>query len=940
MLRKTHRIFSVILIIFTIMLWVIPPASADNESDRTIKVGYFNSHNFMEGIGDDVYKRGYAYDYLQKVAYYTGWKYEYVYGDWSVVFDMLKDGEIDLMPGISYTAERAEQLSFPEYTMGVENYYIYAMADSDISDAGISGLAGKTVGCTVDSRQMELLKEWNDENGNMIHIAVYKGREAAQEDLRNGKIAAIVDTDNAVLPTEGMLPLVKIGFSDYYLAVADEHKEILDELNKALENIHSTMPYYTYELHDKYFSETAVSHTLSDQEEAWLDSHDKLRVGYINKYIPYSDTAKDGSVMGIVKDIVPAMLEGLNISNRVEVIYRGFDSFDDIISALRNNEIDAVFPIYDDIWYSEKSDIFQTASVISSASIMVYKGDYEQSLNKIAVWENNIIQQAYTKTYYPDAEIVFFPTVTECIDAVLDGRVDSTILNGLRTEWLLKESKYEDLRAVRLAESSAFGFGVASGNTGLLELLNHCIGTLEKDFALIKSYGYLSDDQIYTVMEFAEDHTMLVMFVLLLIIALIVIAFVIYITGSRRQKLVMKRSEAVLQMQKEELRIAKEQADEANKAKSVFLFNMSHDIRTPMNAILGFADLLKKHMGDAEKQLRYIDNIKISGGYLLGLINNVLEMSRIESGKLVLNETRENLNELIKNSEVVLCEEYKLKKLTIVRDIELTHQEVYCDATKLQQILLNIVSNAVKYTPENGKITISIKDLPCEKEGYSNYRMIVEDTGIGMSKEFLPHLFENFTREKTVTDNKIAGTGLGMGIVKKIVELMGGEIEVFSEQGKGTKIVINVPLRLAEEVKGSEEDKTEAEYSFEGKRILLAEDNDLNAEIAAEFLGEMGFETERAEDGAVCLDMLEKAPAGYYDIILMDIQMPNVNGIKATKLIRQLEDKAKADIPIVAVTANVFEDDKKRALDAGMNGFAAKPIEPENLFAALEEALR
>lgn len=940
MLRKTHRIFSLILIIFTVMLWVIPPASAHNESGRTIKVGYVNSHNFMEGIGDDVYKRGYAYDYLQKVAYYTGWKYEYVYGDWSVVFDMLKNGEIDLMPGISYTSERAKQLSFPEYTMGVENYYIYAMADSDVSAAGISGLAGKTVGCTVDSRQMELLKKWNDENGNMIHIVGYKGRESAQEDFRNGKIAAIVDTDNAVLPTEGMLPLVKIGFSDYYLAVADEHKEILDELNEALENIHSTMPYYTYELHDKYFSETAVSHTLSDQEEAWLDSHDKLRVGYINKCIPYSDTAKDGSATGIVKDIVPAMLERLNISDRLEVSYRGFDSFDEILSALRNNEIDAVFPIYDDIWYSEKADIFQTAGVISSASIMVYKGDYEQLLNKMAVWENNIIQQAYTKTYYPDAEIVFFPTVTECIDAVLDGRVDSTILNGLRTEWLLKESKYQDLHAVRLAEASTFGFGVASGNTGLLELLNHCIGTLEKDFALIKSYGYLSDDLVYTVMDFAEDYIMLVMFVLLLIIALIVIAFVIYITGSRRQKLIMQRSETVLQMQKEELRIAKEQADEANKAKSVFLFNMSHDIRTPMNAILGFADLIKKNMGDTEKQIRYIDNIKVSGSYLLGLINNVLEMSRIESGKLVLNETRENLHELIKNSELVFGEEYKLKRLTIVRDIELTHPEVYCDATKLQRILLNIVSNAVKYTPENGKITISIKELPCEREGYADYHIIVEDTGIGMSKEFLPHLFENFAREKTVTDNKIVGTGLGMGIVKKIVELMGGEIEVFSEQGKGTKIVITVPLRLADENEGSVAEKESAECSFEGKRILLAEDNDLNAEIAAEFLGEMGFETERAEDGAVCIDMLEKAPAGYYDIILMDIQMPNVDGIKAASLIRQLEDKAKADIPIVAVTANVFEDDKKRALDAVMNGFAAKPIEHEKLFAALEQALR
>ncbi len=395
------------------------------------------------------------------------------------------------------------------------------------------------------------------------------------------------------------------------------------------------------------------------------------------------------------------------------------------------------------------------------------------------------------------------------------------------------------------------------------------------------------------------------------------------------------------QKKQKDLADALDAAKKANKAKSDFLFSMSHDIRTPMNAIIGYTDLLKKNVDNPELRDRYIENIQTSNGYLLDLINNVLDTARIESGKVTLDEEPSDTYLIGKNLDTAFAGEIEKKHLKYTVHDSTVHRYVYHDVTKMAQIIFNIVSNAVKYTPEGGSIDIYFSETPSEREGWADFTSVVKDTGIGISEKFLPHIFDSFSREKSVTDSKIVGTGLGMGIVKRLVELMGGTISVESELGKGTTVSFTISHRIAEAPTETEHIDTDIDSkTFSGKRILLAEDNELNAEIAMEILSEAGFEVEHAEDGIICVDMLNKHAVGYYDLVLMDVQMPNMDGLKATTVIRQFPDKAKSRTPILAMTANAFEEDRKKCLDAGMNGFIAKPIDVQKLMNTLAEIFK
>ena len=391
-----------------------------------------------------------------------------------------------------------------------------------------------------------------------------------------------------------------------------------------------------------------------------------------------------------------------------------------------------------------------------------------------------------------------------------------------------------------------------------------------------------------------------------------------------------------------ELEEAYNKSQSASKAKSSFLFNMSHDIRTPMNAILGFADLIEKHLDEKDKCKMYLQKLKSSSSFLLSLINNILDMARIESGQTEIVESVWNVNNFVSDLVSVFESAIKEKNLKFIKFMDIKHENVYCDATRLRQIYLNIISNAVKYTPNGGEIKLIIKEIECDKEGYARFQTVVSDTGIGMSKEFLPHIFEEFSREKTTTESRVVGTGLGMPIVKTLVTLMHGTIEVESEQGVGTKFTVTLDHRIArkEEIKVEEEEiKDKDIVSYKGKRILLAEDNELNTEIAVTILEEAGFIVEHAENGQVCVDMIKNAKIGYYDLVLMDIQMPVMDGYKATETIRAINNP-RCDIPIIAMTANAFDEDKRKAFVIGMDGHIAKPINIPQLLETISKVLK
>lgn len=427
----------------------------------------------------------------------------------------------------------------------------------------------------------------------------------------------------------------------------------------------------------------------------------------------------------------------------------------------------------------------------------------------------------------------------------------------------------------------------------------------------------------------------------------------------------------------EKLEKMAEEARSANEAKTRFLFNMSHDIRTPMNAIIGFSNFLKQHVDDREKTLEYIDKIQTSSSFLLSLINDVLEMARIESGKAMLKMESGCLSDLVNSLNAVFEPSIRTKNLKYSCNLNVTHEYLICDKTKLREIILNILGNAIKYTPDGGQVTVDITEENLAREGYARYRFVVKDTGIGMSEEYLPHIFEEFTRERTSTESKVFGAGLGLPIVKALIDLMGGTVEIESKVGKGSTFIVTLPFQLAdqeqirlldqrksektdlqasdwgeeklredpkipEKAKKSEKTVENSESSqeacFQGKRVLLAEDNDLNAEIAETILEERGFVVERAADGELCVEELQKKPERYYDMILMDIQMPNMDGYTAAEVIRKLKDPRRLT-PIVAMTANAFEEDRRKAFEAGMNAHIAKPINVDAMFETIREIL-
>lgn len=412
------------------------------------------------------------------------------------------------------------------------------------------------------------------------------------------------------------------------------------------------------------------------------------------------------------------------------------------------------------------------------------------------------------------------------------------------------------------------------------------------------------------------------------------VTHVLYVT-----RIVSKQKQQ--ELEQEQLKIAYEAAERANEAKTAFLFNMSHDIRTPMNAILGYTKLIKKEITDP-KLLHYQEMIEKSGNLLLSIINNVLDMSRIESGKMELDINYGRAEVITSEICDVFAEDIKKKNLTLKRVVNVQHEHIMMDKIKVQEIFMNLISNAVKYTPPGGTITITIDEIPCDKEGYVTFKSCVADNGIGMSEEFLPHIFDSFSRERNTTLGGVIGTGLGMSIVKSLVDLMEGTIEVESKTGEGSRFTVILQHKLADE-KYYEKRKAAAvktDMNFSGKHILLAEDNDLNAEIATAMLEDMGFAVDRAKDGVICINRIEHMPSDTYDLILMDIQMPNMDGYKATKIIRRLPDSKKAGIPIVAMTANAFDEDKREAFAAGMNGHIAKPIDTEKIQNVLSEVIK
>ncbi len=932
-IKKLSHYF-LITILWCLCVGVLAFFSVDvsAQSAETVKVGYYFSNNFQEGMDDRAPKSGYSYEYLQKLASYTGWKYEYVYGEWDELFEKLKDGEIDLMAGVAYSEDRVDQIGYPDSEMLNETFYIYKDTDDSSMQCGdIASYSGKKIGTLKgDQRMTAALEQWKARHRADIEIEYYSDLTECARVFNEQQIDGFVSADNVVSSYSGITPVEKIGKQLFYLCTAKEREDLLSELNMAMSIMNEQDAVEVDELRNKYYTETTVSVFLSQQEQQWMKEHAQITVGYLADYLPYCDKAEDGSATGLVSDIVPDLFDALSGDYDPEIIYRCFDDQQEMLDCLKNGEVDFVMPVSDGKWYAEQEEFVQSSAVVAFPIALVYREPYDNEVtSRIAVNQNNLRQYWYTLANYPDAEIVMYDGIEACIDAVNSGEADSTLLSALRVSQLLNGEK--KLNIITLSDSEKLCFGVAAGNKALLQILNHGLSILGESYGLNHTYRYLDTVVTYTLTDVIQDHVWLFIGLLTVLLILIVTYFI------HREQEQKKAAQHELK-QKELLEKALCAAKQASVAKKVFLQNMSHDIRTPMNAVLGFTNLAIQAGGDTEKTQDYLSKIKISGNHLLGIVNEVLEISRIESGQTKLDESVWSIADIVKETDIIIRDQALAKKQEFSIDIwQVQDMYIYCDKLRVKEILVNLLGNAVKYTQTGGSISLRIIQKPCEKENFGNYEIHVKDNGCGMSEEFLQKIFEPFERQANSTISGIQGTGLGMTIIKGFVDAMGGTIDIKSEENKGTEIIVRLCQRIAEAPEKSEEQKTIScsPELFAGKRVLLVEDNSMNREIATAILEEAGFKVDTAENGAIAVEKVTYYPEGFYDVILMDIQMPVMDGYTATRKIRSLENKAIAKIPIIAVSANAFDEDRQTSLEAGMNGHLAKPIVVDELLEVL-----
>ena len=954
MLKKCRNIWGILglaclalMINFISLPYVV---AASDEAEQIVQVGYYQRKDFQEGTSDGTPKSGYAYEYLQQIASYTGWNYEYIYGDWDELYRKLEAGEIDLMAGVAYSDEREKQISYPDYDMLKETFYIYKDSDdSSIISGNFDSYAGKKIGTVNEKRMTSCIEKWVSENNVDIEICYYKDINDCAEDFNNGNLDGYVSADNIVSSYTGITPVEMIGKEPYYLAVSKDRDDLLEKLNETLSVIQEQNAFYLDDLRNKYATESSVNIFLSRQEQEWMEEHPKITVGYLNNYLPYSDTDAKGEVSGLIADVVPDIICALPGKYRPGITYQGFENQQEMLESLKNGEVDFVFPVGGETWYAEQQEYRHSSPVVTSSMELVYGDKTDRdSIRKIAVNKDNMLQYYYTIASFPDAEILKYDTIEDCIRAVRKGKADGTVINALRVFQLVHSQNGLSMSPMQNTDDRCFG--VAKDNSSLLQLLNHGLSILGKDYGMNHAYQYMGDLVSYTITDFVEDHIPLAATVLILVLAGSVI-FVI----KRYQK--MRESAEREKEQKILLEDALNKAREASEAKTVFLRNMSHDIRTPLNGIIGIIDINNKCQD--EKLIRENrQKAKTSAYHLLDLVNNVLEMSRLENEVSNGNTTEfipdygaasettqeaVDLEQLIRDVMDIMSVQAVSAGLTLTHETEGEYQEhwpnVIGNPVHIREIFLNIVGNAVKYNKDNGSIDWRDELIEAE-EGGVVYKCMISDTGIGMEKEYLEHIFEPFSQEHTDARTVYQGTGLGMPIVKTLVDRMGGTIEIESEVGTGSCVYITLPFKATENFQEIPEAEKAGEPSLTGKRILLVEDNDLNLEIAQFILEDAGAEVITARDGKQAVDTYMAKPSGTYDAVLMDIMMPVMNGNEAARRIRMSGWADAQRIPIIAVTACVSEENRTASSDAGINGYITKPLDAEKLISMLVELFR
>jgi signal transduction histidine kinase len=934
--RKSVCAMLCLLLLLSVALPV--KAAAETAPAKVVRVGSFeDTFNYVNEKGA---RKGYGYELLQTLSGYTGWQFEYVTCDWSDCFEKLENGEIDIMGDISYTEDRAEEMLFSDEPMGEEKYYLYAdLSREDITASDFKTLNGKKIGVLMRAESEVMLTEWEEKYGLKTQHVNIANNEDAKQKLANHEIDCFVSLEESFWTELGISTITRVGSSGIYYAINKDRPDLKEELDNAMRALEDADPFYTADLYKKYFSLDYIP-ALTGEEKAWLKEHGAIRMGFLTSDSGVStyDPAT-GEITGTITDYVQ-FARGCLGNQELEFHLVGYDDKEAELNALKSGEIDMVFHFDQSPNLAEEYRVACTNTTWTSNMMAVTNKEYfnENKANRVAVPQNKISLARYLAFYYPQWEIVDCDTQEDAIKRVKDGQADCFV-TGVSSE--AKYSKNYGFYSVPLPNPAKSCFAVNSGNRSLLSILNKTIKAMPANMLTGSLAMYKSASRKVTLSEFLRDNFYMVLQVSSIAVAVILLTILKLLRKARKAEAAARKAANDTQELNAKLQIAVENAESANRAKSTFLFNMSHDIRTPMNAIIGYADLASRHLDDPAKLKKYMENIQVCGQNLLMLLNNVLDLARIENDKTEMEYSVSDVEKDFRNCIAMFRNQADSKGQTLVVTTQLQYPYIYADIPHLTEVCTNLVSNAVKYTGAGGTIRCDVTQKPGEKAGWCDTVVTVADNGIGMSQEFQKHIFEPFERERTSTVSKVEGSGIGMGIVKKLVGLMNGTVEMESKIGAGSKFTVTIPCRIAseEEAQAKREINPSDKKCLCGTRILLTEDNDLNAEIATELLQEEGCTVDRAKDGVECVDMLEKAANGTYQIILMDVQMPVMNGYDAARKIRRLDDPQKANIPIIAMTANAFSEDRQMALDVGMNDHVAKPINMNVLVPTLRKYL-
>lgn len=880
-------------------------AFADDSSQpvKTVRVGWLvNNEGFQNGTPGERLS-GWGYEYLQTLSYYTpGWRYEYVSGTFTELMDMLEAGEIDLMPNISYSEERAQKLLFSSNPEGTERYYIYARPDrDDLAKGDPQALQGLTIGYNSGVMQTIVGQQWLANEGITCTYREYDGGSVLFDALANGEVDAIIMNDTISSPEAS--PMFYVGSSDYYFAVPKSRPDLMDNINSAMAAINRVNPRYNDEVKSNYSAQNSGSSSLTGDERAWLKANNNtITLGYITGKLPYCNEDEDGKMEGSLASLATTLHDKFGIT--VETV--AFDSYKMMSKALSKGSIDVALPVYRDYWFAEQSGVVQSVSLGTISLTAIHSGsNLNKDLQNIACTKSSFINRNVLESLFPTATVTEYRSDDEAFDALRRGTARCVVAPSSRVKTLGDRYDLEDCETVELPDTCELSCWISRGKPELLGIINKGIINAGESLSASNYSSTSYTAQESNTLQFLYRNRTAVASTLIGMLSVSIVLLIWALVRARTER------------------------EKADAAKTAFLTRMSHDIRTPLNGILGLIDIEELKEGDIQVARESRAKARVAANHLLSLINDILEMGKIEDRKITLEHTPFNLKELCDDT-LVLCKLRASDNGITMQDNSLpytTGPYMVGSPTHIRQIMINLLDNSIKYNKHGGSVTFSSKTKPLDN-GRALFCFSVSDTGIGMTSKFIKHIYEPFAQEGNDARSKFQGTGMGMPIVKSLIELMGGTIEVTSELHAGTSFYVEIPLDIdknpqarANTVEGA------LDCSLADMNVLLAEDNELNAEIAQALLESEGVVVTRAANGNEVVDLYLSHPAGSFDAILMDIMMPDMDGYEATRTIRLSEKVDAADIPIIALTANAFAEDAKAAHDAGMNAHLSKPLD-------------